>query len=171
MPPLPDKLASRHVNSEYLQDLEVLENQVYPLQGASGPRSTRDPRLQMFVGAPMAKLNELDMVCYYEHMTTLRHKKTGTLYVIFRETRDAQMAQQNDPVKYPKWLMDHAVKDDERAIYIHIAKPNAVQLLKKGVSNIGEWLDPISEPWQFDAIAYFLLKSGLWTEKMYGSFR
>ena len=55
MPPLPDKLASRHVNSDYLQDLEVLENQVYPLQGASGSRSQRDPRLQMFVGAAMTK--------------------------------------------------------------------------------------------------------------------
>jgi hypothetical protein len=29
MPPLPDKLASRHVNSDYLKNLEVLENQVY----------------------------------------------------------------------------------------------------------------------------------------------
>ena len=114
----------------------------------------------MFVGAPMTKLNELDMVCYYEHMTTIRHKKTGSLYIVFRETRDAQLAQQNDLTRYPKWLMDHAVKDDERSVYIHIAKPNAVQLLKKGVSNIGEWLDPISEQWQFDTIAYFLLKSG-----------
>jgi hypothetical protein len=102
-------------------------------------------------------------------MTTVRHTPTGTYYVIFRETKDAQLAQQSDPAKYPKWLMNHPVKDDERSVYIHMAKPNAQALLRKGVSSIADWLDEIPNAQTFNDISWFLLKSGIFTEKMYGS--
>lgn len=160
-------LGSKPVNNEFMQGLVVEENQIYPLQGATGVRPGRDPRLVTYVGANMSTSN---MICYYEHMTTISHKPTGTYYIIFRETKDAQLVQQADPVKYPKWLMNHPVKDDERSVFIHIAKPNAVALLKKGVSTIGDWLDEITNPTTFNTLALFALNSGCMTEKMYGSF-
>jgi hypothetical protein len=80
------------------------------------------------------------------------------------------MLEQADPVKYPKWLMDHPVKGDELSIYIHIAKPNAPALLKQGVSSIADWLDPVPNELTFNSLAWFALKSGCMTEKMYGSF-
>ena len=163
----PTKLASKPVNLEFIHGLEVMENEVYPLQGATGVRQSRDSRLATFVGAGVPQGNT---VCYYEHMTTIRHTPTSTYYIVFRETKDAQLLQQADPLKYPKWLMDHPVKDDERTVYIHMAKPDAPARLKKGVSSIADWLDEIPNPLTFDSLAWFLLKSGLWTEKMYGSY-
>ena len=168
MPPgqPPTKFASKQVNLEFIQGLEVMENEVYPLQGATGERQSRDSRLSTFVGAG---LSQGSTVCYYEHMTTVRHTPTGTYYIVFRETKDAQLAQQSDPIKYPKWLMNHPVKDDERSVYIHMAKPNAQALLRKGVSSIADWLDEIPNAQTFNDISWFLLKSGIFTEKMYGS--
>ena len=81
------------------------------------------------------------------------------------------MMEQADPIKYPKWLMDHDVKSGELSIYIHIAKPNAVKLLAAGVSSIADWLDEIPNELTFNSLAWFALKSGVMTEKMYGSFR
>jgi len=82
---------------------------------------------------------------------------------------DAILIQQQDPIKYPKWLHDSAVKQAERSVYIHMAKPNARRLLAAGVSNHQEWLDEITNEKTYNSIALFLLKAGLFTEQMYGS--
>jgi hypothetical protein len=50
-----------------------------------------------------------------------------------------------------------------------MAKPNAQALLRKGVSSIADWLDEIPNAQTFNDISWFLLKSGIFTEKMYGS--
>jgi hypothetical protein len=77
--------------------------------------------------------------------------------------------EQADPIKYPKWLMHDPVKDAELSVFIHMAKPNAVKLLKSGVGNHGEWLDEISNRSTFDTLAWFALRAGIFTEQMYGS--
>jgi hypothetical protein len=63
-------MASKPVNVAFIEGLEVLENETYPLQGVTGVRSGKDSRLANFVGAGMPQGNT---VCYYEHMTTIRH--------------------------------------------------------------------------------------------------
>jgi hypothetical protein len=109
------------------------------------------------------------LVCYYEHLATIRHTATGTYFIVFRQTKDAQLMEQQDPIKYPKWLMEGAVKDAELSVFIHMAKPNAVKLLAKGVGNIGEWLDEITNRSTFDTLAWYCLHKGIFTEQMYGS--
>jgi hypothetical protein len=90
------------------------------------------------------------------------------MYVVFRETMDALLAQQQDLIKFPKWLMNDPVKHTERSIYIHIAKPGAAQLIRSGrIATHQDWLDAIAEPWAFDSIAFFLLQNKIIDEQMY----
>jgi hypothetical protein len=166
---LPTKFASKPVSAEFMQGLEVLENKVYPLQGATVKGQSRDPRLAFQVATGLG--TGTGTVCYYEHVATIRHVPTQTFFIVFRQTKDAQLLEQSDPVKYPKWLMEHAVKNAELTVYIHMAMPNAPAILKSGVSSIDEWLDPIPNELTFNSIAKFCLTKGIFTEQMYGSIR
>ena len=163
---LPTKFASRQVRPEFIQGLELVSTKVYPLPGAVFDRSgDRDPRLTI---AAVSGMPENNKVCYYEHIATIRHRQTGVMYVVFRETMDALLAQQQDLVKFPKWLMNDPVKHTERSIYIHIAKPGAAQLIRSGrIATHQDWLDAIAEPWAFDSIAFFLLQNKIIDEQMY----
>ena len=163
---MPTKFASRQVRPEFIQGLEFVSTKVYPLPGAVFDRSgDRDPRLTI---AAVSGMPENNKVCYYEHIATIRHRQTGVMYVVFRETMDALLAQQQDPVKFPKWLMDDPVKHTDRSIYIHITKPDAAQLIRSGrISTHQDWLDAIAEPWIFDSVAYMLLTQKTITETMY----
>jgi hypothetical protein len=107
--------ASRGVNLEIVGNLELLEVNDPPkaLPGATVQRSwTPDDRLVM------RDAKDSDLVCFYESVAAVRHKKTMAIYVIFRETIDALMSQQKDRTLYPKWLMDHSAKRAERQFYI-----------------------------------------------------
>jgi hypothetical protein len=167
---VPNKFASRQVRPEFIQGLELVSNKVYDLPGAVFERrGERDPRLGTAISVGLGETNK---VCFYEHIATVRHRPTNVFYVIFKETADALLARQKDEEKYPKWLMDHPVKQTERSIFIHIAKPDAAKLIRSGrVSNIGDWLDAIGDQWIFDSIAYFLLQQHVFTEQMYGTIR
>ncbi len=166
------KLASRQVDTAFADALEVVSNKVYDLPGAAFQRSgERDSRLgaTLYLGAAAAGPATADRVCFYEHVATERHRGTGVMYVLFRETKDAQLAQQQDPVKYPAWLMFHPVKDTERKIFVHAAKPDAVERIRAGrVATIADWLDPIEDDAVFDSIVWFLFRANIITEQMYG---
>ena len=105
MTPSKIMLPSRGVNLEWVGDLELLEvnDPPKPLPGATVQRQwTPDDRLVI------RDAKDTDLVCFYESVAAVRHKKTLMIYVVFRETIDALMGQQNDPKLYPKWLMDHS---------------------------------------------------------------
>lgn len=108
-------LPSRGVNLEWVGNLELLEVNDPPkaLPGATVQRVwSPDDRLVI------RDAKDTDLVCFYESVAAVRHKKTLTIYVIFRETIDALMSQQKDRTLYPKWLMDHPTKRAERRFYI-----------------------------------------------------
>jgi hypothetical protein len=108
-------LLSRKVNLEWIGDLEILEVNDPPksLPGATVQRQwTPDDRLVI------RDAKDTDLVCFYESVAAVRHKKTLMIYVVFRETIDALMSQQKDPLLYPKWLMDHPAKRAERRFFI-----------------------------------------------------
>lgn len=150
----------RPVNQEFLVGLEVLDNKIYPLPGAYGKRpGDPDQRLKHLVS------KDSDIVCFYEHLATVRHRPTGIMFVAFRETMDALFMKQKDPTKYPVWLMDHPVKKTELSTYIYRVKrpPDSNDRTHEA------WLDQIIDSTLFDTIAYYLLQQGIITQEMYGS--
>ena len=165
----------RNVNQEFLQGLEVLSNKEFALPGARCKGGDRDPRFSHL--APGT--GEMTL---FTHLATVRHVRSGTVYVAFRKTLDALHLEQTDPVKYPAWLMDDKVKKTELSTYIHIVKSpydrNPAQVLRDGSimdttsqTRVDRWLQEITTPWIFDTVAYFLLKNKIITEEMYGSIR
>lgn len=162
----------RQVNQEFLHGLEVLSNKEFPLPGARIRGGDRDPRFS-HLAPGIAEMSVFD------HLATVRHRPSGTIYVAFKKTMDALHFEQQDPTKYPTWLMDSTVKKTELDVYIHMVKapydknPSAV-LGDRRITDVASqtrvhmWLHEISLPWVFDTVAHFLLKNHIITEEMYG---
>lgn len=165
----------RPINRNYLQGLEVISARTYPLPGARCKGGDRDPRFKhLMSGTGEAIL--------FEHLSTVRHKDSSMFFVAFRQTMDALYLEQNDPEKYPQWLMDSGVKKTELSTYIHSIKPpfstNPSYVMKDAVINtvttqtrVDRWLQEIKEVWLFDTVAFFLLKNNIISQEMYGKMR
>lgn len=147
----------RNVNPEFLHGLELTSTKIHPLPGATGRRIDNevDARLSSLAGLTPKG----EDVTYYEHIATVYHRPTRSFYVAFRETMDAFLARQRDPVKYPEWLMKSPEKQAERNIHIYAVKchPSQVGVLRSHE----DWLEHITNDQTFDALAYFLEKSGV----------
>jgi len=127
-------LMSRKVNLEWVGNLELLEVNDPPksLPGATVRRVwTPDERLAI------QNAKDSDRICYYESIAAVRDRKTLAVYVVFRETLDALFAQQKDPEKYPKWLMEHPVRGTERRFFLS----RAVELAATKGSDEMWWQD------------------------------
>ena len=114
----------RNVDMVFMAHLELLEREVRPLPGSFVHRKNVDPRLTglkvMMTSAGAVGPREGDEVCLYETVAMLRHRPSGDVYLAFRQTIDQLMLEQTDPVRFPKWLMEHPVKRTE--LKIHIAR-------------------------------------------------
>lgn len=149
----------RNLNPEVLANLEVVDTRVYPLPGATGRRWSNevDSRLSNLLktgGTPVG-----DNICYFEHIATVRDKRSKVFYVAFRETADAQLTRESDPIKYPEWLMKSKEKQDERLIYINVVTkhPKDIPIIRSQA----DWLSDIADPATFDAIWHFLAKNNI----------
>jgi hypothetical protein len=158
------------VNQDILEKLELVDNKVRPLPGATGRRPGGiDARLSNL--KPMTGVVHSDEVTFYDHLATIRYRspagKDGDqFFVAFRQTMDALLLEQQDPEKYPEWLMKDPVKKTELKVYIYLATrlPKQVPVLRSHE----DWLTHISDPTMFDTLAYFLLRNGIISEEMYG---
>lgn len=157
------QLAHQSVNNELLAQLELTSTKVYPLPGATLRRVTNDadPRLTHLQGTPQG-----DKVTFYEHVATIRDKKTGTFFVAFRETMDALLARQSDTQKFPEWLMKHPAKKTELRVFIHQVTKHPSD---PTVETHQDWLAEIGDESAFSTLAYFLLKAEIISEQMYRS--
>lgn len=155
----------RSVNMEVLNRLEMVSDHVSPLPGGTGRRieGAPDPRL--------TKLQDVtgDVVTYYEHIASVRDKKTGQFYVAFRETPDALFARSQDTEKYPEWLMKTKEKLNECMIFVYAVyrHPKDVPILRSHE----DWLTSITDPSVFDAVVYFLSKNNVITAEQYRNFQ
>lgn len=137
-------LLSRKVDLEWVANLELLEvnDPPKPLPGATVRR----------VWAPDDRLvirdaKDSDKVCFYHSIAAVRDRKTLAIYVVFQETLDALLAQQKDPEKYPKWLMEHPVKGTERRFFLSRAVKQPKMLVTAiGADVVPEWLGSFSSP-------------------------
>lgn len=145
----------RTVNREVLDSLELTDTRVYPLPGGKGRRWTNeiDSRLSALTKLGSSPVGE--EVTFYEHIATVRDKRSKTFYVAFRETADAQLARESDLKKYPEWLMKTNEKQRERLIYIYmvVKHPKDVAIMRSQE----DWLAPIDQQTAtFDAVWHFL---------------
>ena len=126
-------LMSRKVDLEWVGNLELLEVNDPPkaLPGATVRRVwTPDDRLTI------RDARDSDKVCFYHSIAAVRDSKTLAIYVVFQETIDALPAQQKDPEKYPKWLMEHPVKGTERRFFLCRAIHNPKKLAASKSSDL-----------------------------------
>jgi hypothetical protein len=160
-------LASKGVNVAWLGQLEILEVQTYPLPGASVRRGTTfdvDPRLH--VESPLST----DVLTFYEHVAAVRHKPSGRIYVAYRETMDTLLLRQQDPQKYPAWLLQHPVKQTELETVFREAYANPKRLKEMyGQQEIWfhRWLRYIEEDWVHETLSYFLLSNNFVKQQMF----
>jgi hypothetical protein len=147
----------RSLNLEVLSNLEMVDIRVYPLPGGKGRRWTNeiDPRLSSLVKTGSTPIGE-DVV-FYEHIASVRDKRTKTFYIAFRETADAQLASERDLVKYPEWLMKSNEKQRERMIFIYLVMkhPKDIPIMRSHE----DWLAPIADAAIFDAVWHFLAQN------------
>lgn len=160
------KLPTKGVNLEWMGQLELLEARVYPLPGASVRRGSLgvDPRLVV------RDAKSDDVITFLEHVASVRHKPTMQIYVAARETMDALLVRQQDPVKFPAWLMKHQVKTTELHIHILRARCNPKPLIaSKGTSEewYRQWLAEIEEDWMHQTLTYYLLHNNFVSESFY----
>jgi hypothetical protein len=146
----------RNLNPEVLGNLELVDTRVYPLQGGTGRRWTNeiDPRHVHLIKTGTTPVG--DDVTFYEHIASIRDKRSQTFYVAFRETADAQYAREKDLKKFPKWVMDLDQKQAERLVHIYMVMkhPSQVAVMRSHE----DWLAPIGDPAVFDACWHFLAK-------------
>lgn len=158
----------RNINREILSRLTLEDNKVRPLQGAVGHRTGEiDARLSQL--KPMTGIDQSDVVCFYEHVATIRyHDDSGQdkFFVAFRQTMDALLLEQSDPEKYPEWMMKHPVKKTELSIYIYAVVRHWKQV--PVLRTHEDWLAHIADPMMFDTVAHFLLSQNVISQEMYG---
>ena len=164
----------RAIDANWMAHLDLLDQEIRPMPGSFVSRQGGvDPRLTglkvMFTSTGAVGPREGDQIALYEHVALIRHRTSGHCYVAFRETMDALMARQTDPVRFPGWLMHHQVKKTE--LQVHIAKV----LRKPAGKDDRSWIEflpdnPVADK-IFESIAYYLLRRGVLTEEMYGSER
>jgi hypothetical protein len=147
------------VNEEFLNGLELISDKIHPLAGAVGRRlNTEDVRVKN-----TAKMQG-EEVCFYEHIATVRHKDTNQYFIAFRETMDAFLARQPNIIKYPKWLMNDKMKQSEKNIYIYLVTkhPKTLPIIRSHE----DWLTDMRDELVFNAIAYFLSKHNIISDKI-----
>jgi hypothetical protein len=112
-----------------------------------------------------------DTITMFEHVASVRHKPSLQIYVAFRETMDALLRRQQDPAKFPAWLMKHPVKKTEMHVHILRAKCNPKPIAAaKGASEMWfpQWLAEIEDDRIHASLAYYLMSAGLVTQDAYG---
>jgi len=138
-------LAGRNIDQEFLSQLEVTDERQYPMTGAIC-KNPGDLRINL--ASTVAKpSNELVLA---EHLATIRHKASGRVFIVYRDTVDALFLESQDIKKYPKWLMDDPRKQNERSIRIN-------EMLRAPADKYDRaWLGEDLDDKTYDTLAYFL---------------
>jgi len=146
-------LASRDVDLEWISNLEVLDVNQYGLPGATVKRNgPPDPRLVLM------NAKHGDLVTFYEHVASVRHKPTMAIYVFTHETGDALLRRFSDPVLYPAAVMRNPLKQMDRATRILRAYANPKPLIQSlGTSEEWwpQWLREIPDDRVWQSLAYY----------------
>jgi hypothetical protein len=152
----------RSVDVELLKDLELVSSKVFPLPGATFNRNNHtDSRVHLQNAATGIPIT--DKITLYEHIATVRHTKTDTFFVAFRQTMDCLLLEQQDLTKFPEWLMKSANKKTELSVHIYQVKViGGLPVFPSKLSHMNsheDWLKQIDDNKTFETVAHFLLKN------------
>lgn len=154
-------LSQRPISMEIYQQLELLDRDVYPMPGSYMKRSEFDPRLP---GLNSLNTKHSDEIIWYEHLATFRLGKDGPLYVAFRETMDALLARQRDPLRFPEWLMKSKEKRSELTIHVARVLRRPSDKYDRGWL---EFLETAGQETLFETISHFLIQQKVVPEDSY----
>lgn len=154
------KLKTKEVSSEFVRNLELVSSNIFPLPGATFDKGNySDPRIKLL---PSSLGPDSNKITLYEHVATIRDKKTDRFYVAFRQTMDCLFLEQRDINKFPEWLMKSQVKNTELSVHIYqVIERNGKHLFPRSIPNLRtheDWLKPILDQTIFESVAHFLLK-------------
>jgi|SRR5208282_1027546 len=138
-------LKGRKINQEFLSNLEITDEKVYPMPG-SVTRNPGDPRINL--SSNVARPH--DELILAEHLATIQDKRTKRVFIVYRDTVDALFLESQDLTKFPKWLMEDPRKQQERSIRINeMLRPPTDKYDK-------DWLSDDLDDQTYDTLAYFL---------------
>jgi hypothetical protein len=142
---LNELLVGRQIDQEFLSNLEITDDRKYPLPGAIC-KNPGDARINLV--STVAKASDELVLC--EHLATIRHKSSSRVFIVYRDTVDALFMESQDPVKYPKWLMEDPRKQNERSIRIN-------EMLRAPADKYDRsWLSDTLDDKTYDTLAYFV---------------
>jgi len=140
-------LVSHPIDEEFLSNLEVTRDDKFPLPGAI-TKNPGDSRIHL--SSNIAKSSDEIILC--EHLATIRHKSSGRIFIVYRDTVDALFLESQDTIKYPKWLMDDPRKQEERSIRIN-------EMLRSPKDKYDrDWLGGELSDKEYDTLVMFLYK-------------
>lgn len=143
-------LAGREVDQELLPKLEIVHDYIAErgseeacsLTPGAVARNPGDPRIK--VARPS------DEIIMARTLATIRNRATNQVYVVYRDTIDAQHMESQDLIKFPKWLMDDQKKHNERSIRIN-------EMLRPPNDKYDrDWLSGELDNKTYDTLVYFL---------------
>lgn len=142
---LNELLVGRKIDQEFLSQLEITRDDRFPLPGAVC-KNPGDSRINLV--STVAKTSDEVILC--EHLATIRHKSSGRIFIVYRDTVDALFLESQDLKKYPKWLMEDPRKQNERSIRIN-------EMLRPPTDKYDrDWLGGELTDSVYDSLAYFL---------------
>lgn len=138
-------LVGRKIDQEFLSNLEVIDDRRYAMPG-SITQNPGDPRINLSsnVAKPSAE------VVLAEHLATIRHRSSGRVFQVYRDTIDALYLESQDLNKFPKWLMEDPRKQEERSIRINEMLRPPQDKYDRG------WLGDDLDDKTYDTLAYFV---------------
>lgn len=145
---LDELLVGRKIDQEFLSNLEITRDDRFPMPGAI-TRNQGDPRINL--SSTVAKPS--NEVVLAEHLATIRHRSSGRIFIVYRDTVDALFLESQDLKKYPKWLMEDPRKQQERSIRIN------EMLRPPRDKNDRGWLGAELSDKVYDTLAYFIYLS------------
>jgi hypothetical protein len=140
-----DLLVGRKVDQEFLSQLEITDDRRYPMPGAV-TKNPGDSRINVSSNTTRPS----DEVVLAEHLATIRHRSSGRVFQVYRDTVDALFLESQDTKKYPKWLLEDPRKQNERSIRINEMLRPPTDKYDRG------WLGDDLEDRVYDTLAYFL---------------
>jgi hypothetical protein len=144
---LDELIKHRKINYEFVSNLEFRDKAPYKdprMPGSIIKSPGVDPRLHL--------VNPHDEIVMAERLATIRHRTSGRIFVVYRDTIDALYLESQDLQKYPQWLMEDPKKQNERSIRINEMLRPPKDKYDRG------WLGDINES-TYDSLAYFIYMS------------
>ncbi len=143
-------LVGRKIDQEFLSKLEIGHDYVAE-RGSESKCPVTPGAITKNPGDLRINVTPSDKIVMARTLATIIYRgNPSRVFVVYRDTVDAQYMESQDLIKFPKWLMDDPRKQQERSIRINeMLRPPKDEYDK-------DWLGDELEDKIYDTLAYFL---------------